>query len=68
MKQMKEEADKFRVWKLKKEKEINQLKQQVCTIHAMCQKRVPPPYQYSLEELRHASTTDSRLDSQRTEY
>lgn len=29
MKQMKEEADKFRVWKLKKEKEINQLKQQV---------------------------------------
>ena len=29
MRQMKEEADKFRQWKLKKDKEINQLKQQV---------------------------------------
>ena len=29
MRQMKEEADKFREWKMKKDKEINQLKQQV---------------------------------------
>lgn len=29
MRQMKEEAEKFRQWKLKKDKEINQLKQQV---------------------------------------
>ena len=29
MRQMKEEGEKFRQWKLKKDKEINQLKQEV---------------------------------------
>jgi kinesin family protein 4/21/27 len=30
MKQMKEDADEFRRWKMKKEKEVMQLQQKVC--------------------------------------
>ena len=59
MRQIKEEADKFRQWKLKKDKEINQLKQQVRSFlnQSCCLDCFPPAVDHCHDRYCYLSNT-----------